>query len=66
MLNFLNTNPGLISAIEVLVVIIIAVIGFFINKNISKINQKQEVGDNSKAMQGGRDTVDKSINVSKD
>lgn len=65
MLNFLNSNPGLISAIEVLVTVIIAIIGFFINKNISKINQRQEIKNNSKGLQGGRDSVDRSVNFGK-
>ncbi|GAX61631.1 MAG: hypothetical protein K8F52_09475 [Candidatus Scalindua rubra] len=62
MIEFLNNNQGLIAAIGVIVSIVIAIIGFCINRNISKIAQNQDIKNNSKGLQGGRDAVDKSIN----
>ncbi len=62
MIEFLNANEGVIATIGVIISVIIAIIGFYINKNISKISQRQDVKNNSKGLQGGRDAVDKSIN----
>ena len=47
MIEFLNVNEGVIAIIGVIVSIVIAIIGFCINKNITKISQKQKSGDNS-------------------
>ncbi|TRZ77706.1 hypothetical protein D4R87_02220 [bacterium] len=60
MLKFLNNNQGLIAAIAVIVGIVIAIIGFFVNKNVAKINQNQKSGDNSNNNQSGGD-----ININK-
>lgn len=60
MFEFLNANEGVIAAIGVIVSIAIAIIGFFINKNITKIIQKQKSGDNSTNNQAGGD-----INIKK-
>lgn len=62
MIDFLNSIQGLIAVIGVILSIVIAIIGFCINKNISKITQNQDVKNNSKGIQGGRDVVDKSVN----
>lgn len=60
MIEFLNNNQGLIAVIGVMVSIVIAIIGFCINKNIVKISQKQKSGDNSANNQAGGD-----INIKK-
>ncbi|MCK5029217.1 MAG: hypothetical protein KAR57_06255 [Bacteroidales bacterium] len=65
MIEFLNANEGVIAIIGVIVSIIIAIIGFYINKNITKISQNQNVKNNSKGLQGGGDVIDKSINFDK-
>lgn len=65
MIEILNTNEGVISAVSLIVGIVIAIIGFCINKNISKITQNQNIKNNSKGLQGGGDVVDKSINFTK-
>ncbi len=63
MLEFLNAHQGPIAVIGIIISIVITIIGFFItNKNITKITQKQNIKNNSKGLQGGRDVVDKSIN----
>lgn len=61
MIDFLNANEGVISMIGVMISIIIAIIGFCINKNISKITQNQNIKNNSKGLQGGGDVADRSI-----
>jgi len=61
MIELLNANEGAIAFIGLIVSIIIAIIGFCINKNISKITQNQDIKNNSKGLQGGRDIVDRSI-----
>lgn len=63
MIEFLNANEGVISAVSLVVGVVIAIIGFLINKNISKITQNQSMKNNSKGIQGGRDSVDNSFNV---
>lgn len=65
MIEFLNSNEGVISAISLVIGIVIAIIGFCINKNISKITQNQNIKNNSKGLQGGGDVIDKSINFGK-
>lgn len=55
MIEFLNANEGVIAMIGVIVSIVIAILGFFINKNIVKISQKQKSGDNSTNNQAGGD-----------
>lgn len=65
MVNYLNTNEGVVAAVGVLVSIVIAVIGFFINKNIAKIRQNQRVGNNSRALQAGGNITDKSVSTKK-
>ena len=65
MFEFLNANEGVIAMIGVVVSVIIAIIGFCINRNISKITQNQNIKNNSKGLQGGGDVVDKSINFGK-
>ena len=65
MIEFLNANEGAIAMIGVVVSVIIAIIGFCINKNISKITQNQNIENNSKGLQGGGDVIDKSINSGK-
>ncbi|MCK5123201.1 MAG: hypothetical protein KAQ87_03570 [Candidatus Pacebacteria bacterium] len=65
MIEFLNANEGVIAMIGVIVSVVIAIIGFCINKNIAKISQNQNVKNNSKGLQGGGDVVDKSINFNK-
>jgi len=65
MINFLNTNEGIIAAVGVIVSIVIAIIGFFINKNVAKIRQNQSTGNDSKAFQAGRDASDNSVNTKK-
>lgn len=62
MIELLNANEGIIATISVIVSIAIAIIGFCINRNIAKIAQNQDVKNNSKGLQGGRDVVDRSIN----
>ena len=62
MIELLNANEGIIATISVIVSIAIAKIGFCINRNIAKIAQNQDVKNNSKGLQGGRDVVDRSIN----
>jgi predicted CDP-diglyceride synthetase/phosphatidate cytidylyltransferase len=61
MINFLNANEGVIAMIGVIISIIIAIIGFCINKNISKITQNQNIKNNSKGLQGVGDVADRSI-----
>ena len=61
MINYLNTNQGLISAAGIIISIAITVVGFLItNKNIIKIKQNQNVRDGAKGFQGGRDAIDNS------
>ena len=52
MFDFLNINEGVIAMAELIVSIIIAIIGFSINRNI-KISQSQSGGDNSANNQAG-------------
>lgn len=63
MIEFLNANEGVISAISLVVGIIIAIIGFYINKNISKITQNQSVGSKGKGIQAMNDVNDESQNI---
>ena len=65
MIEFLNANEGVVAMIGVVIGAIIAIIGFCINKNITKISQNQNMKNNSKGLQGGGDVVDKSINLGK-
>ena len=51
MIEFLNANEGVISATSLVVGIIIAIIGFCINKNIKIISNKQEQKAKDKAKQ---------------
>lgn len=53
MVNFLNSNEGVIAMIGVIISIVIAILGFYINKNVAKISQKQKSGDNSTNNQAG-------------
>jgi uncharacterized membrane protein len=62
MLEVLNANEGVIATISLVVVIVIAIIGFYINKNISKFSQNQKVEKGSKGLQAGRDAIDNSYN----
>ncbi len=65
MINFLNTNEGVIATVGVIVSVAIAIVSFFINKNVAEIKQNQSTGNDSKALQAGRDTNDNSINTKK-
>ena len=65
MIEFLNANEGVIAMIGVIVSIVIAILGFFINKNVAKISQNQNIKNNSKGLQGGCDVIDKSTNFNK-
>lgn len=63
MIEFLNANDGVIAMIGVVVGVIIAIIGFCINKNILKITQNQSVGNKGKGIQAVGDVKDKSQNI---
>jgi len=63
MIEFLNANEGLISAIGVIMSIVIAILGFYINKNIVKISQNQSTGNKGKENQAGNDIKDESQNI---
>ena len=66
MIDYLNENQGVIAIISLIVSVVIAAIGFKINKNVNKIinvKKGQDVsGNNSKAIMAGGNVVDKSIN----
>jgi hypothetical protein len=65
MIETLNSNGGIVTAIGVIVGVVIAIIGFFINKNITKIRQSQKIKNKSKGLQGGRDAIDNSVEFKK-
>ncbi|MCK5474955.1 MAG: hypothetical protein KAI71_00045 [Candidatus Pacebacteria bacterium] len=62
MIEFLNANEGVIATIGVIVSIVIAILGFYINKNIKIISNKQEqkARNNAKQYQANDNS---SINV---
>jgi len=60
LIELLNSNEGVIAMIGLIISIAIAIIGFYINKKVAKISQNQNIGNNSKGLQGGRDAIDNS------
>jgi hypothetical protein len=64
MIDYLNNNQGVISAISILISVVITIVGFFItNKNITNLKQQQNIKEKSKGIQGGRDATDNSSNM---